>query len=561
LNYKKKEDLMKRWQLTKTAIMVLGTLLFCSTSSNATSINDYQNIFVDHLAMGPATYLNINVHGKVAAEIDNALSEIYHDNNLQPFWIEDGKPGPRAADIVFVLKDAESHGLNPASYFVDKIDQYWDSKDTAGLVRLDILLTMGMMRYVADQLEGRMEPRKLDPKLFAGARDVEVDWDILRKTAFEAPDMKAFMEQQAPSFQQYRELQKILIEYRVIAAKDGWPSIPAGKVLKPDMEDQRILTIRKRLVATGGKAIENMDSAVFDTALVEAVKRFQKRHNLNQDGVIGNKTLTAMNVPVSSRIDQIIINMERYRWLKRPKDNHMVVVNIAGFEAAAGKPGKIEVKMPVIVGKTYHKTPVFSDMIKYVDFNPFWNVPNSIARNEMLPKLKKNPDYLGTKNMRIFQGWDPDSPELDPTTIDWSKVSKKDMNRYRIRQDPGPNNSLGTLKIIFPNTYNVYLHDTPSHDLFKQERRALSHGCIRMGQPAEMAAWVLGGEEKGWSVARVNEIVASRKRQVVSLDKPIPVYILYRTVFVDPEDQTLYFYEDIYGRDALLAKALMGTDR
>ena len=552
---------MRRWKHTTIVILVLVALIFCSAPSNAVSENAYQKVFIEHLEMGPATYLNINAHGKIAADIDKRLTEIYHGNKLQPFWIKDGKPSLRAADILAVLKGAESHGLNPASYFVDKIDQYWDSKDTAGLVRLDILLTMGMMRYVADQREGRMEPRTLDPKLFAGARDVEVDWDILRKTAFEAPDMKAFLAQQAPSFQQYRELQKKLIEYRALAAKGGWPSIPAGKVLKPGMDDQRIKTIRKRLVSTEELTIENIDSDVFDTALGEAIKGFQKRHNLNPDGVIGNKTLAALNVPVSSRIDQIIINMERYRWLKRLRDDSLVVVNIAGFEAAAGQSGKFDVRMPVIVGKAYHKTPVFSDTIKYVDFNPFWNVPNSIARNEMLPKLKKNPEYLGTKNMRIFQGWDPDSPELDPTTIDWSKVSQKDMNRYRIRQDPGPNNALGTLKIIFPNKYNVYLHDTPSHGLFKQERRAFSHGCIRMGRPAEMAALVLGGEEKGWSVARVNEIVASRKRQVVSLDQPMSVYILYRTAFVNPEDHALYFYEDIYGRDKLLEKALFDTGR
>jgi murein L,D-transpeptidase YcbB/YkuD len=552
---------MKRWQLTTKEILVLVALIFCSAPSNAASENAYQKVFIEHLEMGPATNLDINVHGKAAADIDRRLTEIYHSNKLQPFWIEDNKPSSRADDIVSVLKDAERHGLNPASYFVDKIDQYWESRDAAGLVRLDIYLTLGMMRYVADQREGRMEPRKLDPKLFAGARDVEVDWEALREKAFESPDMKAFMEQQAPPFLQYRKLQKKLIEYRALTAKGGWPSVPVGKVLKPDMEDQRILTVRKRLATTGELTIENMGSAVFDELLVEAVKRFQNRHNLATDGVIGNKTLAAMNVPVSSRIDQIIINMERYRWLKWLSDDSLVVVNIAGFEAAAGQAGKFDVRMPVIVGKAYHKTPVFSDTIKYVDFNPFWNVPNSIARNEMLPKLKKNPDYLGTKNMRIFLGWDPDSPELDPTTIDWSKVSQKDMNRYRIRQDPGPNNALGTLKIIFPNKYSVYLHDTPSHDLFKQERRAFSHGCIRMGQPAEMAAWVLGGEEKGWSVARVNEIVASRKRQVVSLNKPMPIFILYRTVFVDPEDHTLYFYEDIYGRDALLAKALMGTDR
>ena len=161
--------------------------------------------------------------------------------------------------------------------------------------------------------------------------------------------------------------------------------------------------------------------------------------------------------------------------------------------------------------------------------------------------------------MRIFKGWGPDAPELDATTIDWSKVSKRDMNRYRIRQDPGPDNALGTVKLVFPNKYDVYLHDTPAHGLFKKEQRAFSHGCIRMDRPAEMAAWVLGGAEKGWSLERVNEVIAGRKRQVVVLDKPVPVYILYRTAYEDPEDNALYFYEDVYGRDKLLAKALFGA--
>jgi murein L,D-transpeptidase YcbB/YkuD len=216
--------------------------------------------------------------------------------------------------------------------------------------------------------------------------------------------------------------------------------------------------------------------------------------------------------------------------------------------------------MPVIVGRTYHKTPVFNDTIKYVEFNPYWNVPTSIARSEILPKLQKDPNYLKKQKMRIFQGWKEGAPELDASTIDWKKVSKKDMNRYRVRQDPGPQNALGTLKIMFPNTYDVYLHDTPTHGLFKVETRAFSHGCIRMARPAEMAAYVLGGAEKGWSVERVHEIVAAGKRQVVRLDEPMPVYILYRTVVVDPEDDTLYFYNDIYGRDKLLAQALFAAN-
>ena len=550
---------MRVWQRLTLAFMVLWALALYSTHSYATSRDAYQNVFIEYLQLGPATYLKVNAHGKQAADIDSRLSEIYYGNELQPFWVRDGKPSPRAADILAVLEDAQSHGLDPASYFVDRIRKFWDSKDTAGLVRLDILLTLGMMRYVADQREGRMAPRDVDPELFAAARDAEVDWDVLRQAAFEAPDMKAFLDQQAPPYPQYPALQGKLAEYRALSAKGGWPPLPEGTALKPGAEDPRVKPLRERLVVTGESAGENMDSVVFDTALEEAVKRFQKRHNLNPDGVVGNKTLAAMNVPGASRIEQIIINMERYRWLDRRTDDRLVAVNIAGFEAVAGKPGQFDLTMPVIVGRQYHETPVFSDMIEYVVLNPYWNLPSSITRNETLPKLKKDPHYLEKHNMRMFQGWGPDAPEVDATTIDWSNVSKKDMNRYRIRQDPGPNNALGTAKLVFPNKYSVYLHDTPAHGLFKREQRAFSHGCIRMDRPAEMVAWVLGGDNKEWSLAQVNEVIASRKRRVVVLDQPVPVYILYRTAFVNPEDHTLHFYKDVYGRDKLLAKALFDT--
>ena len=237
----------------------------------------------------------------------------------------------------------------------------------------------------------------------------------------------------------------------------------------------------------------------------------------------------------------------------------MVAVNIASFEALAGKPGKFDVEMPVIVGKQYHETPIFNDTIKYVVFNPYWNLTTSIIRNETLPKLQKDSHYLEKHDMQIFLGWGEDAPELDATTIDWSKVTRQAMGKYRVRQKPGPNNALGTLKLVFPNAYNVYLHDTPVHSLFKREKRTFSHGCIRMDRPAEMAAFVLGGEERGWSVERINKIIKSRERQVVVLDKPMPVYILYRTAYINPEDNTISFYEDVYGRDKLLAKALLSS--
>jgi L,D-transpeptidase YcbB len=544
---------MRKWQHKTIAIMVAGVFMFSSANSFAVSNEDYQNAFIELLEAGPATYLNLNVHGKTSADIDKSLTDVYQSNGLQPFWIENGKPSQRALDIISVLEDAKNHGLDPNSYFLDGIVQYTNSTDAADLVRLDFLLSLGMMRYVADQREGRIIPREIDPVLFESASDEEVDWVTLREAAFGATDMKAFLEQQAPPFLQYHQLQKKMTEYRALAANGGWPSIAAGETLKPGMDDPRIKDVRQRLATTGELTAGNMDSTLFDPELEEAVKHFQKRHNLNVDGAIGKQTLSAMNITVEERLTQINVNMERYRWLNRNIKERRVVVNIASFEAFAGEAGKIDLSMPVVVGKRHHETPVFSDTIKYIVFNPYWTLPPSIARNETLPKLKKDPLYLQKHDMRIYQGWGDDSKELDPTKIDWSKVTKKEMNQYKIRQDPGPKNALGTLKIIFPNKYDVYLHDTPSQALFKKEKRAFSHGCIRMDRPVEMASWVLGGEEKGWGVERIQEIIKSRKRQVAVLEKPLPVHILYRTTYVDANN-TINFFEDVYGRDKILAK-------
>ncbi len=542
--------------------MFSGILTMCFSLVQVVSAQEYSDTLSRYLKMGPASRLHLNVHGRKAADIDKRLSQIYTANGIQLFWIKQGRPDARGVEILEVLKEAGTQGLDPADYFTDRIEQYWNCTDRADIVRLDILLTMGMLRYVADQREGRIQPRQLDPELFANAHSTEVDWDVFIKAALRAPNMKVFMEQQAPPFYQYRALQKQLAQYQTIAAKGGWPSIPGGKILKPGMTDPRISILRKRLSIAGFLDTENpadMSSTEYDSALVEAVKRLQKRHNLAPDGVIGRQTLAVMNVPVEYRVRQIVINMERYRWLNRDiMGERLVAVNIAGFEAVAGRPGDFTVSTPVIVGKKYHMTPVFNDTIKYVVFNPYWNLTPSIARNEILPKLRKNPHYLASKNMRIFKGWGSDAREVNPESIDWNKVSKRDMNRYHVRQDPGPDNALGCLKLVFPNKYNVYLHDTPAHGLFKRQQRDFSHGCIRMDRPKGMAAWVLGGKAKGWDVERINEIIATRKRQVVLLDKPVPVYILYRTAYVNPADRDIYFYDDIYGRDRLLINALFG---
>ncbi len=536
--------------------IVTTIALLWSAELFAVDPEEFRTSFIEHLEFGPAKYLGIEGHGMDAESIDEALSHIYHENDLEPLWVSANEPGKSARAIFDALKAADTHGLNPETYLVDRIQEYWDNTDVVGLVRLDILLSLGLRGYVADQREGRIGPRNVDPRLFATARDVEIDWKSLREQALAAPDMKAFLDTQVPPFPQYHRLRKTLVEYREIQAKGGWEVIAAGAALKPGMEDERVSLVRRRLAITGDLESDNLDGKIYDNEVEQAVKRFQSRHGLEADGVVGKKTLSAMNVPVDARIRQITINMERYRWIKHQQEERVIVVNIAGFRAGGIKNGEAEILMPVIVGREYHKTPVFGDTIKYIEFNPYWNVPPSIAQNEMLPKLKKNPHYLKERNFRVFDGWGPDAKELDSTAIDWKSMGKRDIARYRIRQDPGPKNALETVKFIFPNKFNVYLHDTPSHTLFQRTKRTFSHGCIRVSRPAELASYILGGEEAGWGIERVKEVIATGKRKVVLLKKPLPIYILYRTVVVGLDDEELYFYEDVYGRDALLEKAL-----
>jgi murein L,D-transpeptidase YcbB/YkuD len=550
---------MVKWNVVKLNIVVLVcTLSFVGLSVPhelyAISQEDLQTALLEQLEHKPAELLGLEGHGMDAASIDKALTDIYHENGLHPFWVSAQGPGKKAEIMLSTVKAAYTEGLNPENYRLSKIEKYWDSADKVGLARLDILLTLALGGYVADAREGRLNPRKVDPELFAGARDVEIDPVELAEQALKVPDLKKFLEKQVPGNERYRMLRKTLARYREIAAQGGWEPIPEGETLKSGMSDDRVPKIRRRLYISGDIESDDYSSVLYDTELSEAVKHFQMRYGLSADGVCGDATRAAMNIPVETLIRRIEMNMERSRWISHDLGDVRVGVTIAGFKLVVFNDGKLELAMPVIVGKTYHKTPVFSDMIKYLEFNPFWNIPTGIARNEMLPKLKKDPMYLRERNIRVFSSWGEDAKELDSTKIDWNDVGNN-ITRYKLRQDPGPANALGTVKFMFPNKYNVYLHDTPSHNLFQRTGRTFSHGCIRVSEPLELASYLLGGEEKGWGIDRVREIVSDGKRTIVSLEKPIPVHITYRTVWIGP-DGTVRFSEDVYGRDRLLEKAL-----
>jgi len=343
-------------------------------------------------------------------------------------------------------------------------------------------------------------------------------------------------------------LEKALAQYRQLAAKGDWPQVPAGPSLKEGEQNERIPLLRKRLAASGDLTAQAPQEDLFDPALKEAVQRFQTRHGLTGDGVVGAKTLTELNVPISERIRQLTASLERCQPLPTVLEKRHILVNIADFTLKLYEDGKPVLSMPVIVGKTYRQTPVFNGLISSLVLNPSWGVPHSIATKDLLPKIKKNPGYLSQLHLRVFQGG-KSSTEIAPSTVDWANLSQAHFP-YRLRQEPGPNNALGRVKFLFPNPYDVYLHDTPTRELFQKDSRTFSSGCIRIAKPLDLAVYLLHGTPLG-SPDALAAAIAREKTQNVPIPSPIPVHIVYMTAWVDSEG-VIQFRPDIYNREPAL---------
>jgi len=343
-------------------------------------------------------------------------------------------------------------------------------------------------------------------------------------------------------------LEKSLAQYRELAAQGGWPQVPDGPALHEGDKNDRIPFLRQRLVASADLAASAGQGDIFDGALREAVQKFQTRHGLAADGTVGAGTLTELNVPISERIRQLAASLERCQPLPSVLEHRHILVNIADFTLKLYEDGKPVLSMPVIVGKTYRQTPVFNGRIASLVINPTWEVPHSIATKDILPKIKKNPGYLSKMHLRVFQGW-KDATEINPATINWASLSPAHFP-YRLRQDPGPANALGRVKFLFPNPYDVYLHDTPSRELFHKDARTFSSGCIRIAKPLDLAAYLLQGTKLN-SMDALNEAISHEKTQQIAIPAPIPVHIVYMTAWVD-RDGIIQFRSDIYNRDPAL---------
>jgi murein L,D-transpeptidase YcbB/YkuD len=480
-----------------------------------------------------------------------ALAAYYGDGSRPILWLGE----ERADDLVAWLRNAAEDGLEPGAYPADQLAKLMAAStetNSRGRAIIELHYSAAFLQYASDLQVGRFLPHKVDPDFFQEGRAIDQVAALVGVGA--APDLDRFFLAWQPQAPEYSDLRAALADYRALAAAGGWPTVPLGESLKPGMTDPRVPALRARLAVTDGadpSAPPGL-AETYDDALAGVVRAFQRRHGLDIDGVVGKGTIAALNVPVETRVQDIVLSMERWRWMPPQLGRDHLIVNIAGFELRRFADGRLAERMNVVVGKPYTKTPVFSDRIRYLEFNPYWNLPHGIAVKEELPKLKTNPAARAAAGFEAVRG----DTVYPLTSINWSQYGPGNFP-FQLRQRPGPNNALGRVKFMFPNQFDVYLHDTPARSLFDKAERAFSHGCIRLARPLDLAVQVLAvGGVPGWDMGRVDAVVASQKRTVVNLAEPLPVHITYFTAWVDQGLPN--FRNDIYGQDAKLIAALDG---
>lgn len=448
---------------------------------------------------------------------------------------------PQAREI---LARALEDGLDPAEYRVGVSDG-------------DAALEAAMLRYLRHLQRGRVAPRELGYRV-EPAQTSDQDLAQRLREATAAGGLPALVNQYAPPLAQYRHLREALARYRALAAGPAMAALPKTTPVRPDDPYAGAAALRQRLLAFGDLPADAPQStSVYDATLAAGVRRFQSRHGLDADGVIGRSTLAALNVGVAQRVRQIELAMERLRWLPQRGGRPFIAINIPMFrlwswdgDAAEDSPA---LRMGVIVGRAVRtQTPVFADEMTHLIFRPYWNVPRSILRNEVLPAAERDPSYLARHDMELVSGQGDDAR---PVAASPDSLSAARAGALRVRQRPGPKNSLGLVKFIFPNDDNVYLHGTPARELFALSRRDFSHGCVRVEDPTALTLWLLK-DQPAWTPERIAAAMAGTRTLQVNLSRPVPVILYYVTAAVTPDDGLVHFADDIYGHDLKLERAL-----
>ena len=418
---------------------------------------------------------------------------------------------------------------------------------------MDLLLTESLVRFGYHQRFGKVNPARMEPtwnfsRQFRPGRE---PLSALQEVVA-APSLQGLLGEWIERSPLYRALQRALVHYRHIAGTGGWPVVAPGPILREGDTDARVPDIRRHLVIVGDlpPAAETADER-FDAALAKGVRTFQRRHALAVDGVLGVATLAAMNVPVERRIDQLRLSLERARWVADDTAGEVIVVNIAGSEVFAARNGERFWTRRAVVGRVNRQTPVFRGSMTWLELNPTWTVPPTILREDVLPRVRRDPGYLQEHELSVI---DARGRVLDPLTIDWQRVG--DRPPWTFRQAPGPQNSLGRIKFMFPNPHAVFLHDTPARELFERTGRLLSSGCVRIEDPLSLAEIVLADPVR-WNRQTLQAAIDTGTTQTVSLPRPWPVLMLYWTAELDAAGR-VRFLPDVYDRDPSLLAALNG---
>lgn len=470
------------------------------------------------------------------------LSQFYRDREHLPLWTRGGALERQLATLLTAIESSAAHGLNGADYHLGTLHDTSAADRTAA--ELELLATDAFLTQVRHRASGAVSPRELDPEWHMIKPEVDA-LETLRLAAGSGIAVDTLLDELWPQSEEYRDL----VEHRARILALGEVQavrVPTGGLLKPGQSDQRVAALKNRLLGPGDHG------STFDQELRAAVVEFQRSAGLEADGIVGDATLEVMNASRFSWIDRLDANLERWRWLPREQPDTYVRVNIAAYSLRVIRAGEEALRMDVIVGRPYRRTPVFTESIKYLVLNPFWNVPYQLAVQDKLPVLKRDSAELAAQGFEVR----PEGADAfqSVTSVDWSTVERGNF-RYLLRQRPGPANALGQVKFMLPNPHSVYLHDTPSRELFARQERSFSSGCVRLSRPLDLAAWILQNDGRPKDAQRVTDLVASGETTTLYLKTPLPTWLVYFTAFTDVAGEVV-FRRDLYQRDAALVAAL-----
>lgn len=469
------------------------------------------------------------------------VAAFYEQRDFRPVWTP-----ARERELIAQVERSKLDGLDPSDYHLDALRAVGNDA-----VDRELLCTDSLIRLAYSLYFGKLDPRRLDARWnFARTLD-GIDPPRALAAMIAAPSLGSALYAYAPQMPEYRALRRALARYRALRAAGGWQAIPPGPTLRPGARGAEVAMLRARLALSGDlTSAAAADHELYDAALEKAVMRFQRRHSLDPDGLVGRRTRAELDLNVQARIDQIRVNLERLRWVAQDLKGDYLLVNIAGFRARLVLDGETAWTSRVVVGRPFRSTPVFRAKMKYLVLNPTWNVPPTILEEDVVPKVAQDAGFLARHHMRVLSA---DGGEIDPSSVDWERFVGGTLP-YQIVQAPGGDNPLGRIKFMFPNEHDVYLHDTPAHGLFLKSERAFSSGCIRVEHPLALALALLDDPVR-WNEQALEEAIAGGDTRSVFVKRQVPVMLLYWTA-VAAGDGTVEFYPDLYERDAKVLKAL-----